>query len=202
MADKKGGQGPKKKELFLEGAIRTIQKVGTHQLNSYSVAKELGVSQSSFFYHFETQADFYRELVAHITRINEGIVKELTRGMKTVTAWQKLETYIAGNLLWTEKYPEQFDVLSYGMQHCGHDPKIVELINEAFEGGYKKVYNIVSGGFAEGEFKLALPIQSLVFCLHKAIVGAMFHLQNLPERKNAHVKMQADILLMARRLLT
>lgn len=201
MSRLKKGQASQKKELFLTGALRSIERVGIHQMNSYTVAKEIGVSQPSFFYYFESQQEFYRELVQYITRINEEVVRKLTENMARVTAWERLETYIAGNLLWTEKFPAQFDVLAFGMQECAQDKEIIKLINAAFAGGQEKMYNIIAGGYAEGQFSLKLPIQTAVFTLHKCVVGSMFHLHNHPEKPRARAKIQEDILTLAKQIL-
>jgi AcrR family transcriptional regulator len=124
-----------KKEAFLNASLACIKKVGIFKTNSYSVSKQLGVTQPSFYYYFPSQEDFYRELVSHIIRINHELVTKPGSIQPEMCAWDRIKKYISGNLTWSEKYPAQMDVFTHGFLTCAQDKAVNELVFGALKRG-------------------------------------------------------------------
>jgi AcrR family transcriptional regulator len=190
-----------RKEAFLRASLECVKKVGIFKTNSYSISKQLGVTQPSFYYYFPSQEDFYRELVAYMVRINRDLVTSLNSIKHEKCAWDRLENYLTGNLKWAEKYPAQMDVLTFGFLSCAQDKAVNKLVFEALKKGEERVYEIIADGFTGGEFRPALSAHQAAHLLHKALLGASIQINDETADATPRDTIEANLLALARTLL-
>ncbi|MDO6962512.1 TetR/AcrR family transcriptional regulator [Rhizobium alvei] len=68
--------GRSTREDWLRLAIRTLIDEGIDQVKVQVLARELGVSRSSFYWFFESLPDLHKQLLEHWLRINTGPIIE------------------------------------------------------------------------------------------------------------------------------
>lgn len=162
-----------KKTLIMRTAIRCISQYGIEGASADVIAKKLGIAQSGIFYYFPTQAALFDSLDGFIAATNHDMVTRHVESCGAVTAWQRLQAHLRGNLLWAQKHPDQVSALLVGIARTGRSRASRERINKLFKVGEQRLKELLAEGLATGEFEYEGDVESLACFVHKSLTGIL-----------------------------
>ncbi|MDA9951422.1 TetR/AcrR family transcriptional regulator [Oligoflexaceae bacterium] len=162
-----------KKQLILETAISSIEKYGVIATNAQLIAKELGIAQSTVFYHFPKQKQLFEELFSFIVRYNQSEVQKRLDKNRSSKNLIKLTSYLEGNLDWAFAHRDHVVVLLNSVVESTHNEVLKGQLDYIFNNGEEKIYNILTAGIIENEFTLSQKAKPLARSIHKFLIGTI-----------------------------
>lgn len=163
----------KKKKVIIDATIDCIAKYGLNKTNAQLVAKELGIAQSSIFYHFPQQQILFDSLIKHIAEHNEQVVKSLLKPQKTSCYFERLCQYVKGNLEWAMAHKNHVTVLLYALTESKYSSAINADIVSILKKGEDQIYFYLVAGVAEGEFQVKGNLRSLAKLISQSVYGSV-----------------------------
>ena len=162
-----------KKTAIIEATISAIAQYGLNKTNAQLVTSEMGMAQSSIFYHIPTQQKLYESLVPHIAKINIHGVKELLKQSNVTTNFERLCQYIRGNLLWAMSHRNHVMVLIYALAEGKHSEHIYKEVTAILKMAEEKIYFYLVAGVAEQEFKVDGNLKSFAKFINQSVNGTV-----------------------------
>lgn len=164
---------PSKKTAIIEATIRCIANHGLNKTNAQLVAKELGIAQSSVFYHFPQQQQLFDSLLHHVAKVNADEVKSLLTKAQATNHFERLCHYIRGNLQWAVNHQDQVMVLIYSLSEGKHSPQVNTEIIKILKKAEDRLYFYLVAGIAEGEFSVEGDLRALAKFINQSVSGTV-----------------------------
>lgn len=162
-----------KKTAIIRATIAAIAKYGLNKTNAQLVASEMGIAQSSVFYHFPTQKKLNESLVPFISKSNAMVVKGLLKEANAQNNFERLCHYIRGNLIWAMTHRDQVMVLVYALAEGKHSEQICSEVSSILKTAEDRLYFYLVAGVAEKEFTIDSNLRSLAKFINQSVNGSV-----------------------------
>lgn len=171
-----------RKRAIIEAAIKTIANYGLNKTNAQMIAKELGIAQSSIFYHFPQQQLLFDALLPYINQVNRNALINILKQSKATNYFDRLCEYIHGNLLWAINHKEHVTVLLYYLAEGRFSETINTEIRSIVKAANDQIYHYLVAGIAEQEFQIKGNVRNVAKFINQSVNGTVItHFQLFDE---------------------
>lgn len=120
MARAAEARGPRSREDWTRAAIRAFRHGGRDAVRVEVLARELGVTKGSFYWHFSNRADLLEEILA---AWQEETERGIAAASEKETPVERLRAFFRRVAETEEQYPPDVEILAWARE----EPRVAEL---------------------------------------------------------------------------
>ena len=162
------------KEKILKESIRLFSKNGFEKTTFQKIADRCKISQANCFYYFKNKMELYEACVSYIVSVNETHTLLNAESIKE-DGYERLLNYGYGNIDWSLKHPEQYQVILMLYYLASFDPKFKALYTEILKNARFKVLGCLYAGEREGVLSAKEDPEWISEVLHEALAGIVMN---------------------------
>ena len=132
------GAGRVRKDQWLQGALDFIVQHGVFGMTPERLAKTLGTSRSSYYWHFKTQADFRSQVVDFWIENYTGVVSD-DPAMHEGTPEERLDMLLA---IVHEKKLTRYEAAVHALAYGNKD--LMRRIKKAYQARFEFIRSIIA----------------------------------------------------------
>lgn len=162
-------KGQKTRLRIMKAAIKEFSKEGFYGASVQKIADRAEVSQASVFKHFESKTGLLEALRKHTT---EQIYSFVDGKMQPqMTAWDKLEAYMLGNLEWVLKNRDLSQIIVLNYYFGCFDKNFRSHIQRSIERAEGRLDEFLYACQREGYISKESSVTSLSQHIHNYLMG-------------------------------